>query len=269
MTEAFTRFLERLAQGMPWREAHMAFWLDLRALGVEARTQDGAVHERGILAGQIVWKERFAALDVPCSDGVYRVYFRDPPGPELERAVRFVAAVDALLHDRDLAKTEARHDPLTGCLNRKGLQEWFADRVRRSSDDVGFVLVLMDFDRFKELNDTQGHAKGDEALAAVTAALRAQLRAYDVVARLGGDEFALILEACACHPGIAQRLESIKARLPLAEYGLDLTMGVACYPRHGRTLEQLLARADLLLYRGKLAGRGRIEFDAGEGDGHG
>ncbi|WP_081841353.1 GGDEF domain-containing protein [Alicyclobacillus macrosporangiidus] len=265
MTEVFTRFLERLAQGMSWREAHMAFWMDLRAFGVEVHEPDGTVHERGILAGQPDWKSRFAVLDVPCSDGVYRVYFRADHCAEYSEAVRFAQAVDALLHDRERLMTEARHDALTGCLNRKGLQEWFADRVRRYTDDMGFVLVLLDFDHFKQLNDTQGHAKGDEALRVITNALNSEKRTHDILARLGGDEFVLIFEACACHPGIVQRLEGIKQRLPLKDYGLDLTMGVACYPRHGQTLEQLLARADLCLYRGKQEGRGKIVFDI---DGH-
>ncbi|SFV09186.1 GGDEF domain-containing protein, partial [Alicyclobacillus macrosporangiidus] len=218
-------------------------------------------HERGILAGQSDWKSRFAVLDVPCSDGVYRVYFRADPGAEYSEAARFAQAVDALLHDHERLKTEAFHDALTGCLNRKGLQTWFTERARRYTDDTGFVLVLVDFDHFKQLNDTHGHAKGDEALREITAALRAELRAYDILARIGGDEFVLVLEACACHPGIVQRLEGIKQRLPLKDYDLDMTMGVACYPRHGRTLEQLLARADLCLYRGKQQGRGLIVFD--------
>ncbi|WP_041695212.1 GGDEF domain-containing protein [Alicyclobacillus acidocaldarius] len=121
-----------------------------------------------------------------------------------------------------------------------------------------FVLVLMDFDKFKHLNDTQGHAKGDEALCAIAHALEKSKRPSDVLARLGGDEFVLIFEACACHEGMIHRLQQLKNHLPLDTYGLDITFGTACYPKHGDTLEQLLAHADLHLYHGKYRGGGEI-----------
>ncbi|AEJ44309.1 GGDEF domain-containing protein [Alicyclobacillus acidocaldarius] len=256
MLEAYVRFLQRLAQGASWRDAHMQFWLDMRAFGVEVETPDG-VFERGVTTGSPAWKSLLRVRELPCADGLYRVYFRGDPTPEEEQAVEFVLAADSLLHDHERLKQEATHDPLTGCLNRKGLQEWFERRQRRYNN-LEFVLVLMDFDKFKCLNDTQGHAKGDEALCAIAQALQAEKRASDVLARLGGDEFVLIFEACACHEGMVDRLRQLKARLPLEQYGLDITFGTACFPKHGETLEQLLAHADLHLYHGKHRGGGEI-----------
>ncbi|WP_062308529.1 GGDEF domain-containing protein [Alicyclobacillus sendaiensis] len=256
MVEIFVRFLQRLASGEAWRDAHMRFWLDMRAFGVEVETPEGKV-EQGIVAGSPHWKAALRVREVPCTDGLYRVYFRGEATPEEEQAVEFALAADTLLHDHERLKMEATHDPLTGCLNRKGLQEWFERRLRRY-DNLEFVLVLMDFDHFKRLNDTQGHAKGDEALCAISQALEATKRATDVLARLGGDEFVLIFEACACHEGMIERLQQIKSRLPLQPYGLDVTFGVSCFPKHGKTLEQLLAQADLRLYQGKRRGVGQI-----------
>jgi diguanylate cyclase (GGDEF)-like protein len=258
LTEVFTRFLENLARGMSWQDAHMAFWLDLGALGVEKLWQGQVVSAKGLLSRREAWKAQFPALDVTCSDGVYRVYHRDISETVLVDAQSFTAAVDALLHDHERLKDEATHDGLTGCLNRKGLQAWFDDRLRQGMGEIGFTLILMDFDNFKCLNDTHGHAKGDEALVAIVKALRAQLRAHDVVARVGGDEFVVALESCTCHPGIRARLETMKAQLPLDAYGLDVTMGVACYPQHGRDLAQLLIQADCRMYQGKRQGKGQI-----------
>lgn len=240
----------------------MRFWLDMRAFGVEVETSEG-VEALGIAARASRWKTSFRAREILCSDGVYRVYFRGDVTPEEEQAVQFVLAADALLHDHERLKTEATHDPLTGCLNRKGLQAWFEDRIQRYGQSE-FVLVLMDFDHFKRLNDTEGHAKGDEALCAIVNALHAAKRATDVLARLGGDEFVLIFEACACHRGMVERLAQIKRRLPLEAYGLDVTFGAACFPKHGTTLEQLLAQADLRLYDGKRRGGGQIVWDEGD-----
>ena len=164
--------------------------------------------------------------------------------------------IATLLHEHERYRVAATSDALTGCLNRKGMQEWFSKR--QAQTNTGFVLLLFDLDYFKRLNDTKGHAAGDEALREVSAAFQRHLRASDVIIRLGGDEFVVILENTTLSPDLAKKLEELKGKLPLQAFELDLTMGVACYPEHGQTLEQLLAFADARLYEGKRAGKGCI-----------
>ena len=250
------RFLETLAKGGTWGEAVTNYWFDHGVMGVEKWVEGQKVMACGLAAeGEGI--RYFKGMDLDLYDARYHIYTRHEPTDEQHDAAGFLKVIDALLHDHERLKMDATHDPLTGALNRKGLQEWFEERTKKFAD-VGFTLVLFDLDGFKQLNDTQGHARGDEALVAITNDLRAQLRAHDIISRIGGDEFVFILESSACHPGIRDRLEVIRDHLPLKEYGIGVTMGAACYPQHGQNLPQLLALADALMYRGKHAGKGQV-----------
>lgn len=194
------------------------------------------------------------------SDGEYKVFTKEPNKEMWAEAERFLHALDTIINDHESLKLAASHDPLTGALNRKGLEDWFRKRTQRSELDMGFVLAMFNLDKFKNLNDTEGHLVGDEALKKITSALRSILRLSDVVARLGGDEFIFVLDCMMCHPVVKGRLEDIVKKLPLDEYGLGLTLGAVCYPKHGTELKQLLACADKLLYQGKANGKIRLLF---------
>lgn len=249
--------IERLSSGTAWDDAILRFWFDVGAMGVERFVRGQPIMEKGLA---IVAKTRvdWDVTQVELSHATYKLYRRK--GIRLldeENTIRFIKGLDWLLHDREFLHESAMHDALTGALNRRGLDEWFEQR-RRCGSGLGFVLVCLDLDHFKELNDTKGHQYGDAALVEVTRGLQSALRRTDVVARIGGDEFVLIIDHTSCHSNIKTRLEEIIREIPLDKYGLTLTMGTACYPIHGTNLEQLMAKADIGLYQGKAKGRNTI-----------
>jgi len=148
---------------------------------------------------------------------------------------------------RDLALM-SRTDPLTGALNRRGFEERLDAELGESvRSGRPLTLVLLDLDDFKVINDTHGHAAGDDLLCWVVTTIQAALRPFDAVGRLGGDEFAIAL------PGAARgdALEvAARVREALAE-GVSATIGIATFPIDGADREELHQRADADLYAAK------------------
>jgi diguanylate cyclase (GGDEF)-like protein/putative nucleotidyltransferase with HDIG domain len=155
-------------------------------------------------------------------------------------------------HNHDVQREElariSRSDPLTGCLNRRGFVERFeaelADAARHGHP---FALVLLDLDRFKLVNDTRGHAAGDQLLCWVVSEMQKVLRPMDALGRLGGDEFAILASGASEHDGIlvAERVRAAFA----AE--IDATTGLGCYPGDGADADELYQHADAELYSAK------------------
>ena len=155
----------------------------------------------------------------------------------------------------------ARTDALTGLLNRRGFEEAFElelERARRG--DGKLSVVIGDLDHFKHVNDRFGHHEGDRVLARASEIMHREKRRIDTLARLGGEEFALIV------PGTVDRRSFMLAeRLRLAirdEFAddavkLSISFGVASYPAHGTTRQELLGAADDALYAAKELGRDR------------
>lgn len=250
----YIALIERLSSGTVWDDAILGFWFDVGAMGVERFVQGHLIMEKG-LAIAAKTRVNWNVIPVELSNATYKLYCRK--GTRLfdeENTMRFIKGLDWLLQDCEFLHESAMHDALTGALNRRGLDEWFEQR-KRCGSGFGFVLACLDLDHFKELNDTKGHQQGDEALIEVTRGLQSALRSTDVVARIGGDEFIFIIDQTPCHLGIRKRLEEIIRDIPLDKYGLTLTMGAACYPNHGTDLAQLMAKADVGLYKGKAKGR--------------
>jgi diguanylate cyclase (GGDEF)-like protein len=159
---------------------------------------------------------------------------------------------------------EALHDALTGLPNRKWFREQAEEAVERGQRGA---IVLVDLDRFKDVNDTLGHQAGDELLGVVAQRLPASLRTDDTVARLGGDEFGLILpgipDAAHALELLARVREELAAQIVLdtVPLSIEASFGVALYPTHGTTVEVLLQHADAAMYQGKRGTSGVVVYE--------
>jgi diguanylate cyclase (GGDEF)-like protein len=159
----------------------------------------------------------------------------------------------------------ARTDAKTGLLNATAWQRE-ADteiaRARRAGESL--ALLLCDVDHFKRVNDTYGHLTGDDVLRGLAAELRQQVRGSDVVGRFGGEEFVVLLpradadEACKIAERLRHRASVMGVYADSDAVSVTISIGVAVLGTHGRDLFELLAAADLALYRAKDAGRDQI-----------
>jgi diguanylate cyclase (GGDEF)-like protein len=163
----------------------------------------------------------------------------------------------AQLHDS--LKREASHDPLTRLNNRRLFLERLEQEVARATaSGESFSIVFLDVDELKRINDTYGHLAGDALLREVSNALLDAVRGEDLVARYGGDEFVVLLPAtpAPAAASVAQRIsEGIARHRFMAGRELlqipGVSLGVATFPRDGRTAEEILASADAILYQQK------------------
>ena len=152
----------------------------------------------------------------------------------------------------------ANHDPLTGLPNRSYFQDFLGHALARAQREKSQVsLLFIDLDRFKHINDSQGHEVGDQVLRVVANRLDEQLRADDFVARLGGDEFAVIM----IHPPASRAASRVARKLikALAEsfkidqrrYAIGASIGISVFPDDGLDANTLLRQADLAMYQAK------------------
>ena len=162
--------------------------------------------------------------------------------------------------------SQARQDVLTGCYNRRAYDEdWEAFRAEVKTAPQGVAYLLFDCDRFKAINDTYGHAKGDRVLTIIAGALTMALRANDRLYRLGGDEFATFLSRTTPVQArqIAQRCESLIEAASFSELGIKepvgLSIGIAfCEADAIDRVDDLPKQADIAMYAAKQPGRSRI-----------
>ncbi|MFC0550100.1 putative bifunctional diguanylate cyclase/phosphodiesterase [Planotetraspora thailandica] len=166
---------------------------------------------------------------------------------------------------------QATHDGLTGLPNRKMLILRTEEALAEAREHERVGLLLLDLDRFKEVNDTLGHPVGDRLLQIVAHRLSHSVRPGDVVARLGGDEFAVLLPSIRdAHAAreVASRLRvalTQPVRLEGMTFDLDASIGIALYPDHAPDFELLLQRSDVAMYMAK-EGRTGIEFYVADKD---
>jgi diguanylate cyclase (GGDEF)-like protein len=206
----------------------------------------------------IVEGETIGALNV------YRlgedVGFDDQEAQVIERFAAMAALAWNSARQRELLRTQARTDPLTGLLNRRAFYERLTEELARAArTESPLSVVLLDIDRFKPINDTYGHAEGDRVLRAVGESLQATVRIDETVARFGGEEFALIAAGASAWEAIeaADRFRAAIAGVKAHESALSASAGVAGWPDDGSSADELLEAADKALYRAKNAGRNR------------
>jgi len=173
------------------------------------------------------------------------------------------AIVLRLRRHRSLSSSDA----LTGLYNRAYFEEFLAAEIRRSKRYAkSFAVGMVDIDRFKNFNDSYGHAAGDEALKAVAGIIRRSVRRSDLVARYGGEEIVLVMPETTLNQSRI-RVESIRVavaaeaiKLPKREDRVRVTVsaGVACWPTDGENPDDLIHIADARLFHAKALGRNRV-----------
>lgn len=186
---------------------------------------------------------------------------------ELVNYVGVFTDISALKRSEEKLEHLANHDPLTGLANRLLLNDRLDRAIRRMQRDSKRLAVLfLDLDRFKIVNDTLGHAVGDELLQQVAARLQACLRSSDTIGRLGGDEFLVIIEDYRDQSEIERLAEklhkSLVAVFPVntKELFIGVSIGISLFPEDGSDASTLIRNADSALYRAKEAGRGSYSF---------
>ena len=173
--------------------------------------------------------------------------------------VRMLSMALETIRQRKELEHLATTDRLTGIMNRQGFERRIlgemAGTLRRKST---FLFLLLDLDGFKNLNDTQGHPVGDEALSHVAQNLQKSIRQEDIVARTGGDEFAVILTDLKLGADAMNIMKRLRSNLDLERYGLGISVGVAEFPTESEDYESLYKLSDHRLYLGKHNGKGHI-----------
>ncbi|MDQ2716925.1 MAG: bifunctional diguanylate cyclase/phosphodiesterase [Chloroflexota bacterium] len=161
---------------------------------------------------------------------------------------------------------QATHDALTGLPNRSLLWSRLDQAMLLAhTDDIPAALLLLDLDRFKEVNDTLGHQVGDVLLQQIGPRLERCLRSTDLVARLGGDEFAIVLPATEAISAVQMAymlLDALDAPFLIEEHALDIggSIGVALTPQHGCDATTLLRCADVAMYAAKRSQSGQVLY---------
>ncbi len=182
----------------------------------------------------------------------------------LETTSRFVAD---MVRWGNEASRRAITDEVTGAYNRRYLDSLLTDRYSGDgSSGKPFSLIMMDVDRFREINEAHGHEVGNKLLARLVETINLVLKETDVIARYGGDEFTLLLpdagleEATARAEEIRRAVEGMTIRIPPVDQPLAVTVsqGVAAFPESRNNLAELKAAADRALYRAKEEGRNRV-----------
>jgi len=249
--------------------ALVAFWIDgaERSPGA-SRTQTGA------------WSLVVPAAATAAGLAVLVLSSRTQESPlavALATLTLVFAAVRTQLAFRELVKMgdlrrQAFTDDLTGLPNRRAMYADIPDRLTNSAGGRS-ALLLLDLDRFKEVNDSLGHDIGDQLLVQVGQRLSGQLRPGDLLARLGGDEFAILLDDAGSDLAVAvanglHRLLATPFTLAGIAVQTDVSIGIALYPEQGKDLRALLRRSDMAMYKAKAARTGHHVFVSSD-DRHG
>ena len=208
-----------------------------------------------------------AVMDIECHSSVMRVGTRSVLISllmDISERTRSERAVQVL---QDELREQSTHDALTGLYNRRFLEESFRRELllaERTGHPVSVIMI--DLDHFKEVNDRAGHLAGDEVLRVFGAQMRCNARSSDIICRYGGEEFLLVLPGMTQEGAIqrAEQLRRLMASTPVRHGPSQITVtasfGVASFPIHGRSTDELIAAADSALYCAKSEGRNCVSL---------
>ena len=187
----------------------------------------------------------------------------------LQRNLREIEGLERNLRETDAVHSQlsaqANRDPLTHLYNRRYLDSALLQglaRCQRAGQPL--ALIMVDIDHFKKINDTHGHQAGDQILISLGAQLAGLARAEDVACRYGGEEFILVMPSMSLDTARsrAEDLRASFAHTTVVYGGLNLqatlSIGIAVYPAHGKSADELIRCADIALYQAKGAGRNRV-----------
>lgn len=175
-------------------------------------------------------------------------------------------------HEAELSYL-ARFDHLTRLPNRLSLQEKLNDAISAAKNDSQrFAVVFFDLDKFKDVNDIQGHQAGDTVLIKVAQRLQSLNKANDFIARFGGDEFVLVISNIHSTKQVTDQIEKMQDSISKAisnegnDYYVGSSAGVAFFPQDAETADDLIQKADIAMYKSKSSGRGQYQFYSIEHD---
>jgi two-component system cell cycle response regulator len=182
----------------------------------------------------------------------------------LRAGCRILDLQEQLLHAREALRDQATHDGLTNLLNRSAIMEVLRNEIARAErEHQPLSLLMLDLDRFKNINDTYGHLNGDAVLREAAQRMRRAGRRYDSVGRYGGEEFLVVLPGCDLANARSQA-ERLRETVAATTFGsgsqplrVTISVGVSC--AHDYDADTLICEADEALYRAKSAGRNRVE----------
>jgi two-component system, cell cycle response regulator len=205
-------------------------------------------------------QDRITAMEAGADD-----YLSKPVDPTELRS-RIVVGKRILELQQSL-RFAATHDFLTGLLNRAEILATLERELARAAREAKpTTMILCDIDHFKRVNDTLGHAAGDDVLKEIARRLKLDLRAYDLVGRYGGEEFLIILPGCDVEAGcrraetIRRLVEKDQIKTSFGEVAATISMGVtATLARRDHSVAEFLREADVSLYSAKKNGRNRVE----------
>jgi diguanylate cyclase (GGDEF)-like protein len=191
--------------------------------------------------------------------------FAETEVQSLESVADICASSIQNAHYVERVKRLAFLDGLTGIFNRRFFERRIMEEIERAKRyDSGMAVIMADIDQFKRLNDELGHLLGDEVLRQVSSLFNRQVRKIDVVCRYGGEEFAILLTQTSAEQAlaVAEKLRRMVEtwQFPGVRRTITISAGVAAFPQHGRTRDEIIRAADNGLYAAKQAGRNRVRL---------
>lgn len=184
----------------------------------------------------------------------------------VEVGCRMMELQMALFESREAMAHQATHDPLTGLLNRRAIQDILEKEMSRAGRHGNVVAVgVCDIDHFKQFNDKYGHQTGDDTLSEFARILREGMRDYDAVGRIGGEEFLIVApmkEDMDCEPlfdRLLVRINKSVIKTRSGELSITASIGVACQ-KCGGNVNDIMSVADAALYEAKFRGRNRVIY---------
>jgi diguanylate cyclase (GGDEF)-like protein/PAS domain S-box-containing protein len=256
---AMSRLLDATVQNLQGREfldflqkPHIPIWADSALLAGYKRGETLRLHDASLRTapGQQV------PVALSCA----------PLPSEQQAMVVTVLDMSVVRHLHQQLEFQAVTDPLTGLLNRRGFYQTVENLLLRGErSDGAWVLLYLDLDGFKRVNDSLGHDAGDRVLRWVSEQLKACLRPFDILARMGGDEFTALLDlefpeqAAKIAEKLIERV-SICQQIDGLDIALGASIGIATYPDCGANLDGMLRAADIAMYEAKRAGRQQYRF---------